>query len=87
MCLAIPRLVLQVAGDRAEVLYDGVRRWVLASEIPDLAAGEYVVVYADVALDRIPPEEAREALEFFEGLEGMLEEATRNLSMTEPPRG
>jgi hydrogenase expression/formation protein HypC len=76
MCLAIPRLVLQVRGDRAEVLYDGVPRWVLVDQIPDLAAGDYVVVYADVALERIPPEEAQEALEFLDGLEAMLEEAT-----------
>jgi hydrogenase maturation factor len=46
------------------------------------AAGDYVIVYADVALERVPPEEAREVLD---GLESMLEEASRTLGASEPP--
>ena len=43
MCQAIPRPVLRVSGDRAEVVYDGVPTWVTVQGIPNLAAGEYVV--------------------------------------------
>ena len=75
MCQAIPRRVLQVADGRAEVLYDGVPTWVAASGIPDLTVGEYLVVYAGQALDRLPTDEAEEMLRFLEGLERMVQEA------------
>jgi hydrogenase expression/formation protein HypC len=77
MCQAIPRRVLQVAPERAEVLYDGEPRWVAVQDIPDLAVGEYVVVYAGQALERMDIEEAEDILAFLEDLERMLEEASR----------
>ena len=75
MCQAIPRQVLRVSGDRAEVLYDGVPTWVTAEGVPGLETGEYVVVYAGNALERMGKADAEEILEFFAGLEQMLAEA------------
>ena len=75
MCQAIPRPVLQVSGDRAEVLYDGVPTWVSVQGIPDLEVGEYVVVYAGHALERLAKTDAEEMLVFLAGLEQMLAEA------------
>ena len=77
MCQAIPRKVLQVAEGRAEVLYDGKPQWVAVHDIPDLAIGEYLIVYAGQALDRMPTDEAEELLQFFDDLERMLEEASQ----------
>ena len=75
MCQAIPRRVLQVGDRRAEVLYDGRPTWVAVHGIPDLKAGEYLVVYAGQALERLPRDEAEEMLRFYEELERMVEEA------------
>ncbi len=75
MCQAIPRPVLQVAGERAEVLYDGEPIWVAAHGMPDLAVGEYLIVYAGQALDRMPTAEAEAMLAFYEEFERMFEEA------------
>lgn len=75
MCQAIPRRVLQVADRRAEVLYDGTPIWVASHGIPDLKVGEYVVVYAAQALERLPTDEAEEMLRFFDDLERMMAEA------------
>lgn len=75
MCQAVPRLVLQVDGDRAEVDYDGLPTWVEARHIRDLAVGEYVVVYAGQALERMDRAEAEEMLAWYANLEAMLEEA------------
>jgi hydrogenase assembly chaperone HypC/HupF len=75
MCQAIPRKVLEVAGDRAAVLYAGKPTWVATQGISDLQVGEYVVVYGAQALDRIPSDEAEELLGFFEELERLMEEA------------
>lgn len=77
MCQAIPRKVLQVEGDKAEVLYDGRPEWVILRGIDDVAVGEYLVVYAGQALERMHVEEAEDILRFQEELEKMLEEASQ----------
>ena len=77
MCQAIPRRVLRIDGPRAEVDYDGHPTWVEAAGLSNLGVGEYVVVYAGQALDRMPTEEAEAMLQFYADLEGMLEEASR----------
>ncbi len=78
MCRATPRPVLQVDDDRAQVLYDGDPRWVAARGIAGLAAGQYVVVYAGEAIERMEADEAEDILRFNEDLERMLEEASRD---------
>ena len=75
MCQAIPRQVLQVDGARAEVDYDGVPTWVEAAGVADLQVGEYVVVYAGQALEKMATAEAEEMLAWYASLESMLEEA------------
>ena len=76
MCQAIPRRVLRTDGDRVEVDYEGRPTWVSALALPDLQVGEYVVVYAGQALDRMSKEETEELLAFYDGFEQMLEEAS-----------
>lgn len=75
MCQAIPRPVLRVDGDRAEVMYDGFPIWVAVHGIADVAVGEYLVVYAGQALERLPKEDAEEMLQFYADLERMVGEA------------
>jgi hydrogenase expression/formation protein HypC len=75
MCQAIPRRVLVVESDRLQVDYDGEPRWVEAHGLPDLMVGEYVVVYAGQALERMETTEAEEMLAWYADLESMLEEA------------
>ena len=58
-----------------EVDYDGARQWVTAHGLPDLAVGEYVVVYAGQALERMETAEAEEMLAWYADLESMLEDA------------
>lgn len=74
MCQAIPRQVLQVVGDRAEVRLGESTSWVSTVALPDLAPGEYVLVYAGVAIERVSEAEARELLDFLESLDELFEE-------------
>jgi len=60
MCLAIPMRVVSITGPLAEVEEAGVRRQVRVDLIEDLAIGEYVIVHAGVAIDRVDPVEAEE---------------------------
>lgn len=72
MCQGIPRLVVESAEDRIRVEVDGELRWMKASErVAGAAAGEYVVVYAGVAIETVSAEEAREQLAFLRDLEQM----------------
>jgi hydrogenase assembly chaperone HypC/HupF len=76
MCRTVPRLVLRVEGERAQVDYDGRPTWVDTRAVADLEPGEYVAVYAGAALERLPEELARELLDFEADLERMLAEAS-----------
>lgn len=75
MCQAIPRRVLQLDGERILVDYDGEPTWVTARSLDGLGIGEYVVVYAGQALERMDSAEAEEMLAWYANLESMLEEA------------
>ncbi len=75
VCQAIPRRVLRVAAGRAEVEVDGRPQWVITPGLPDLAVGEYVVVHAGAALERLAREDAEEILRFYAGLEELLAES------------
>ena len=76
MCQAIPRRVLRTDGTRVEVDYEGRPTWISALALLDLVVGEYVVVYAGQALERMPVEEAEELLAFYASFESMLEQAS-----------
>ncbi len=77
VCRAVPHKVLEVREDRARVLEIDREHWVRVEAMPDLQAGEYVVVYAGQALERIPNDEAEDFLRFNAEMEQMLEDASR----------
>ena len=80
MCLAMPRRVLRISSDRAEIEWDGESLWVATGGTPDLAAGDYVLVHAGQILDRISADEAEQILALYASLEG----ADMSLLVTEP---
>jgi len=72
MCQGIPRLVLESTADRIRIDVDGEPRWMKASErVAGAVAGEYVVVYAGVAIEKVSADEAQEQLAFLRDLEEM----------------
>lgn len=75
MCQAIPRKVLKLTDEQAEVMYDGEPRWVHLQGMTGLQPGDYVVVYAEQVLERMNADEAEDILRFQEELEAMLGEA------------
>lgn len=75
VCQAIPRPVLRVEGDRIEVDVDGRSQWVIAPGLPQLTAGDYVIVHAGAALERLPRHEAEAILAFYANLDDLLAES------------
>lgn len=61
MCLAMPAKVLSVNGDEAEVDFGGAVRKTNISMV-DAKVGEYVIIHAGFAIQKVDEEEARETL-------------------------
>ena len=70
MCLAVPMKVVEIDGPVARVEEGGVRREARVDLIDGLKVGDYVIVHAGVAIDRLEPEEALETLKLFEEMLG-----------------
>lgn len=64
MCLAVPGQVTSVEGDQAQVDFGGVTRRVNVSLV-DARVGEWVVVHAGFAIEKMDEEEARETLKLW----------------------
>lgn len=73
MCQAIPREVIAVRGDRAQVLVDGRPAWVGASAVAGLRPGEYAIVYAGQATERLERAEAEALLREIADLDALFE--------------
>ncbi|HEX9261292.1 MAG TPA: HypC/HybG/HupF family hydrogenase formation chaperone [Candidatus Bathyarchaeia archaeon] len=66
MCLAIPARVMSVKGDKAQVDFgEGVLRDVNVTLV-DAKVGEYVLVHAGYAIQKMDEREARETLALWE---------------------
>ena len=62
MCLAVPMQVLRVSDDRAIAMVDGVEREIGTARVPDVQPGEYVIVHAGFAIQKLSAQEAQETL-------------------------
>lgn len=74
MCVAIPREVVRVWDDRAEVLVDGELREVVCAGLSGLQPGEFVLLHANAAIERLSATEARETLEFIAAMDAMFDD-------------
>jgi len=70
MCLAVPMKVVEVSGARGVVDLGGVRKEVGLDLLEDVAVGDYVIVHAGYAIEKLKPDEAQKTLDLFRELEG-----------------
>ena len=73
MCQAIPRNVLEVDGSTGRVDRDGASSAVNLAQVPGVARGDYVIVYAGIALERISVEDAHVMLAWYAAVAGPAE--------------
>lgn len=69
MCLAVPMKVISIEENRAQVASGGVETQVSIDLTPEAAVGDYVIVHAGFAIQRLDPEDALTTLEIFDRLE------------------
>lgn len=69
MCLAVPSKIISIDGDSAMVDAYGARREVSLLLLPEKAEeGEFVIVHAGFAIQKIDEEAAEEAKKLFDEL-------------------
>jgi hydrogenase expression/formation protein HypC len=69
MCLAIPGQVMSVEGTGARVSFSGVERMVQLDLVPGVATGDWVLVHAGFAIQKIDAQEAKETLDLLQQIE------------------
>ncbi len=74
MCLAVPMRLESVEGLSAVAEFGGVRQDVNLAILPDARPGEYVIVHAGFAIERLDEEEAEKTLELFRLMDDSLQE-------------
>ena len=58
MCLAVPLKIVELNGFDAVAEWEGVRRKIRVDFIPDPQVGQYVIVHAGFAIERLDEEQA-----------------------------
>ena len=62
MCLAVPTRVLQIDGLKALVELGGLTRQVSIMLVPDTEVGDYVLLHAGFAIQKLDEREAEETI-------------------------
>lgn len=65
MCLAVPMKIAEIADGTAICEVDGVRREVSLMMLEDAMVGDYVLIHAGFAIEKIDAEEAQKTLDIF----------------------
>ena len=68
MCLAVPGKILSLDEFRGIIEIGNMKREVFMQLIPDAKIGEYVLVHAGCAIEKIDEEEASKTLELIKEL-------------------
>ncbi len=79
MCLAVPSKIIEIEDTMATVDVMGLRKQISLLLLPEKPQiGDYVLVHAGFAINKMEPEEAQEALKIFEKIFKDMEEQERN---------
>jgi len=65
MCLGVPAKVLETGDGAAVVELGGVRREISVMLIDDVSIGEWVIIHAGFAIEKLSEEEAEQTLALF----------------------
>lgn len=72
MCLAVPLKIVELNGFDAVAEWEGVRRRIRVDFIPDPQVGQYVIVHAGFAIERLSEAQALEDQQAFSEVENAL---------------
>ena len=75
MCLAVPAQLTEVTGDRAVADLHGNRVRVSTMLVPDAAAGDWVLIHAGFAIQKLSSQEAERTWDVLADLDDRVEQA------------
>lgn len=78
MCIAVPAKIEEILGSDAIINYNGIKVKANIMFIENPKVGEYVLVHAGCAIQKIDEEYARETLDIFKELSEAIEECNFN---------
>jgi hydrogenase expression/formation protein HypC len=68
MCLAIPAKIISINGSSAQIDLAGTQREASLMLLEDAAAGDWVIVHAGFAIEKITEEDAQQTLDMLRGI-------------------
>jgi hydrogenase expression/formation protein HypC len=71
MCLAVPMKLIKIEGEKGLVEVGGVQREVGLQLIEDVKAGDYLIVHAGFAIQKLDEKDALETLALFREMENL----------------
>lgn len=89
MCIAAPAQIVKI-DKKANVLYadfGGARQEAKMDLLPDVEIGDYVLIHAGYAIEKLSEEAAKESLEAWEELLEILEEEDREMEKAKMEAG
>lgn len=78
MCIAVPARIESIIDNEATVSYGGIKMKVNIMFINEPKEGDYVLVHAGCAIQKIDEDYARETLDIFKELSNAIEECNFN---------
>lgn len=69
MCLAIPMKIVKIEGDRAIVSAGKVERRIAINFLKNPMMGDYVMVHAGFAIEKLDPKKAEETLRILKAIQ------------------
>lgn len=81
MCIAAPAKVVEINRENDSLFADfgGVRQEAKLNLLPDVEIGDYVLIHAGYAIEKLTEEAAKESLEAWEELMKVLDEEDRKM--------
>lgn len=73
MCLGVPAKIISRVGDMAKVTVGGVEYSASLQLLPESGVGDFVIIHAGFALEKIDPIEAAETIKLFQEIENGFE--------------
>ncbi len=69
MCLAVPMKLIEIEGDKGIVELSGVKKEVSLRLLKEVKKGDYLIIHAGFAIERMDEEEAQETLKIWEDID------------------
>ena len=69
MCLGIPARVVSLEGEMAKVSIGGVEYTASLRLLEDISVGDYVIIHAGFAIEKVDPQEAEETVRLVQEIE------------------